>query len=239
MKRSAVAAAMVYMASALLGHSTSQVIPDGKRLALGQYCYTMSITKDGTTIPAGVTFQSITREQANGVDALAIVVHQHMYSGKFDMRDSLLLRREDLRPIRLDSDRDGKPHVHLEYSDRHISGWKMQDGSKQPIEVDLEAPVWDGNLWGETFAALPLIAGAALTLPTYQYDSGLGSFLVNVVDQHQESTPAGMVQAWRVRAGINRSELVEYIVSTLPGLEIAYHAGPYTQRLGGDCSQLK
>jgi len=239
MKHIITAAAMFCMASAVLGQSLPQTVPDGKRLALGQYCYTMSTTKNGTSTPVGVTFQSIAREQANGVDALAVVVHQHMFDGKFDLRDSFLLRHDNMRPIRLDTDRDGKPHVHLEYSNRHISGWKLQGGAKQPIEVELSAPVWDGNLWGLTFAALPLTTGTHLTLPTYQYDSGFGSFYVDVVDQHQESTPAGMVQAWRIQAGIERSEMVDYTVSTKPGLEIAYHAGPYTQRLGGDCSQIE
>lgn len=238
MKSSALAA-MVYMASALFGQSPTQPFPDGRRLALGRYCYTMSTTKDGALTPAGVTLQSITREQVNGVDALLIVVHQHMYNGKFDMRDSLLVHHDDLRPIRLDSERDQKPHVHLEYSDRHISGWKMQGDNKQPVEVDLNGPVWDGNLWGETFAALPLTAGASLSLPIYQYDSGLGSFFVDAVDRHPENTPAGVVQAWRVRAGTKRSEMVEYTVSSQPGLEIGYHAGPYTQSLGGDCNQIR
>jgi alpha-L-fucosidase 2 len=44
--------------------------------------------------------------QRNG-RALAIVVHQHLFNNKFDMRDNFLLRRDDLRPIRLDTDRDG------------------------------------------------------------------------------------------------------------------------------------
>ena len=87
------------------------------------------------------------------------------------MRDRFLLRAHDLRPIQLDTDRDGSPHVHLKYSDRHISGWKTVGATKKPIEVELSGPVWVGNLWGLTLASLPLTAGTDLTLPTYQYDS--------------------------------------------------------------------
>jgi len=239
MFRMALGAALVFAASALVAQSAKYTIPDGSNLALGQYCYTITATMDGTPKPIGVTYQSITREQSNGVDALAIVVHQHMYSGKFDMRDSFLLRRDDLRPLQLDTDRDGSPHVHLDYSDKRISGWKMVGTTKQPIKVDLSGPVWDGNLWGETFAALPLTPGVTLTLPTYQYDSGLGTFYVDTLDQHQESTPAGLVLAWRIKAGPSRAEQVEYTISTRPGLEIAYSAGPSSQRLGGDCSGVK
>ena len=87
------------------------------------------------------------------------------------MRDRFLLRPDDLRLSQLDTDRDGSPHVHLEYSDRHISGWKTFGAAKKPIQVELSGPVWDGNLCGLTLASLPLTAGTDLTLPTYQYDS--------------------------------------------------------------------
>ena len=239
MKQIAGAAYLLYATSALLGQSAGQVAPNGKLLELGQYCYTMTTSKDGITKPIGVTFQSISRERIQGVDALAIVVHQHTFDGKFDMRDSFLLRRDDLRPIRLDNDRNGLPHVHLDYSDRHISGWKMVRTTKIPIDVELSGQVWDGNLWGETFAALPLKAGSSVTLPTYQYDSGFGMFFVDALDQYPESTPSGTVQAWRIKAGPSRSEQVDYIVSTHPGLEIGYTAGPSSQHLGGNCSDVK
>ena len=236
MVRMALIAGIVLAASALDAQSATSTIPDGSHLALGQFCYTITATKEGAAKPIGVTYQSISHQHVHGVDALAIVVHQHMYSGKFDMRDSFLLRRDDLRPIQLDTDRDGAPHVHLDYSDKRISGWKMVGTTKQPISVDLSGPVWDGNLWGETFAALPLMSSGVLTLPTYQYDSGLGTFYVDTLGQHQESTADGVVQAWRIKAGLSRNEQVEYIVSTHPGLEIAYSAGPSSQRMGGDCT---
>ena len=200
------AVGFLFAASALGAQSTTVTVPDGSRLALGQYCYNMTAMKNGAEKPIGVTFQSISRQQFQGVDALAIVVHQHMFSGKFDMRDSFLLRRSDLRPMLLDTDRDGVPHVHLDYSERQITGWKMVGATKQPIHVDLAGPVWDGNLWGETFAALPLASHAALTLPTYQYDSGLGTFYIDTSDQHEESTPAGKVHAWQIKAGLSRAE---------------------------------
>ena len=232
-------AIIVFAATSLAAQSAQTTVPDGTRLKLGEFCYTMTAVKDGDAKPIGVTYQSVSREQVGGVDALAVVVHQHMYSGKFDMRDSFLLRRTDLRPIQLDTDRDGAPHVHLEYSDSRITGWKMSGKLKQPISVDLTGPVWDGNLWGETFAALPLTSGASLKLPTYQYDSGLGTFYVDAFSERSEDTPTGDVQAWHIKAGLSRAEQVEYTVSTHPGLEIAYSAGPSAQHIGGDCSGVK
>ena len=214
-------------------------IPDGTVLALGEYCYTITANKDGRQQPIGLTFQSVQRQQVNGVDALAIVVHQQLSNGKFDMRDSFLLHRKNLLPISLDTDRDGVPHVHLAYTTNRVTGWKMVDGKQQPIEITFHGPVWDGNLWGEIFAALPLQAGGTYHLPIYQYDSGQGSFYVNVTGKQKQNTPKGSVDAWRLQAGLKPTELVEYVVGSNPHLELAYSAGPSSQHLGGDCKDLR
>src|SRR5277367_5830666 len=77
------------------------------------------------------------------------------------------------------------PHVHLDYAPGRVTGWKMVGAAKQPIDVALDGRVWDGNLWGVTFAALPLKAGANYQLPVYQYDSGKGEFFVTVVGEQK------------------------------------------------------
>ena len=213
--------------------------PDGTLLKLGDYCYTITADHDGATEPIGLTFQTIHRQQVDGVDALAIVVHQHLSSGKFDMRDSFLLRRSDLRPIRLDNERNGLPHVHLDYTADHVSGWKMVDGKKQPIDIGFAGPVWDGNLWGETFAALPLEVGKEYQLPVYQYDSGKGFFFVNAVGRKKLDTPVGAFDAWVLRAGLKKDEQADYYVGSGERLELGYAAGPSSQHLGGDCGALR
>jgi hypothetical protein len=197
--------------------------PNGSSLALGDSCY---------------VFQSLKSERIDGVDVLAVVVHQHLLSGKFDMRDSLLLRKADLLPIRLDTDRDGSPHVHLDYSQNRVTGWKMVNGSKQPINVPLDGPVWDGNLWGVTFAALPLKEGATYRLPTYQYDNGKGEFFLTVAGQQKAATDKGTVDAWVVEAGLKPDERVQYLIGQRPPKELGYAAGPMSQHLGGDCTEL-
>jgi len=183
-------------------------VPDGSVLALGDSCYTITSTKDGVEQPIGFVFQRIRREQSNGVDTLAIVVHQHLLSGKFDMRDSFLLRRADLKPIRLDTDRGGAPHVHLDYTNNHVTGWKVVNGSRQPIDIAFDGPVWDGNLWGVTFAALPLKEGGNYQIPTYQYDSGNGNFLVTVKGERETDIPTGTVDAWVLEAGLKPASVL-------------------------------
>jgi len=232
-------AIVALLVSTLSYSKNSSPSPDGTRLELGEFCYTITASQDGKDKAVGFTFQSVRREQLDGVDALAVVVHQHLSNGKFDMRDSFLLRRADLRPIRLDTDRDGSPHVHLDYSDSHVTGWKMVDGKKQPIDVAFDAPVWDGNLWGELFAALPLQAGMAYQIPTFQYDSGRGFLLVNVVERRKVDTQSGVVDAWAIRAGPKKNEQVDYLVGSQPGIELGYTAGQNSQHLGGKCGTLR
>jgi len=210
------------------------VTPDGTALALGDVCYTISATKNGKEYAIGTTFQSVRREQVDGVDALAIVVHQRMFDGTFEMRDSLVVRRADLRPIRLDTDRNGAPHVHLDYTANRVNGWKMVGHDKQVIDVALNGPVWDGNLWGETFAALPLKDGGSYRLPVYQYDTGKGSFIVEVTGKRA----FGASDAWVLKAGLKEDQLVDYYVGVSPRIELGYAAGPSSQHLGGDCKGL-
>ncbi len=217
----------------------ASLTPDGTRLEQGNFCYTMTMKHDGVEQPSGFTFQSIHQTKVDGVDALAIVVHQHLSSGKFDMRDSFLLRRSDLRPIRLDNDFNGAPHVHLDYTANHVSGWKMVEGRKEPIDVAFDGPTWDGNLWGELFAALPLQQGARYQLPMYQYDSGKGSFFVNAAGKRPFATASGSVSAWTLKAGIKADEQYDYFVGSSRAIELGYAAGPSSQHLGGDCGTLR
>ena len=218
--------------------SNAAIVPDGTVLALGDSCYTITAKQDGTEQPVGLVFQSVRRQEVNSIEALAIIVHQHLSNGKFDMRDSLLLRRSDLRPIRLDTDRNGAPHVHLDYTAHRISGWKMVNGAKEPIDIALDGPVWDGNLWGVTFAALPLKTGGDYRIPTYQYDNGKGAFLVTVKGARKIDTPTGAVDAWVLEAGVKVDERVEYLVGKNPPRDLGYLAGPMSQHIGGDCSNL-
>ncbi|WP_263410507.1 DUF3108 domain-containing protein [Terriglobus tenax] len=218
--------------------SSAAVVPDGSVLALGDSCYTITSKQDGAERSVGAVFQRIQRQDMNGVDVLAVIVHQHLSSGKFDMRDSFLLRRKDLRPIRLDTERNGAPHVHLDYAAHRISGWKMVNGVKEPIDLALDGPVWDGNLWGVTFAALPLKAGGDYRIPTYQYDSGKGTFLVTVKETRKIEIPTGVADAWVLEAGLKADERVEYLVGKNPPRDLGYLAGPMSQHIGGDCSGI-
>lgn len=213
-------------------------VPNGFDLPLGDSCYTITTVQDGKEQPIGYVFQSLASEHKDGIDELTVIVHQHLLTKKFDMRDRLVLRRMDLTPIRLDTDRDGSPHVHLDYAPGHVTGWKIVNGMKQPIDVAFNGRVWDGNLWGVTFAALPLKIGAKYRLPVYQYDDGKGEFFVTVEGEQIVGTPKGDMKAWVAEVGRTPDERIKYLLGQTPAMELGYTAGPMSQHLGGDCSGL-
>jgi hypothetical protein len=119
--RSPVAVLLLLVASSPSLSQSSLPSPDGTRLELGEFCYTITSNEDGKDRPVGYTFESVRRGQVDGVDTLAVIVHQHLANGSFDIQDRLLLRRVDLRPIRLDTDLYGAPHAHLGYSDGRVA----------------------------------------------------------------------------------------------------------------------
>ena len=218
---------------------STAVTPDGTALRTGDSCYTMFSTTGGKH-PIGVTFQSIQPVKAGSVDALAVVVHQHMSDGKFDMRDAFLLRRKDMLPISFENTRFGKPHVHLEYGERKVDGWKLaKDGHKDEVHLTFATPVWEGNLWGVTFAALPLRQGESYRLPIYQYDSGPDEFLVDVKAPGTSPGTHGPEPQWELRAG-TAAFRADYRVSGGPTrMEQSYVAGTQTQEPGGDCTGVQ
>jgi hypothetical protein len=220
----------------LAADATPSAVPDGTLLPIGKACY--ALTAGGKAI--GASYQSVMPAKApDGTDALAIVVHQRLSNGRFDMRDAFLVRRSDLRPISLANSRDGKPHVQLTYRDGRVLGWKEDKAGRVEVDQALAGPVWDGNLWGAAFAALPLAPKAQFTLPFYQYDRGLGTFAVAVTGEETVATPQGPRPAWIVKAGVQGQPAAEYLIAKADRQELGYRAGPTAQLLGGDCTGIE
>ena len=225
-------------ATSLVGASATPK-PEGKRLRAGVTCY--SIMRGDEVV--GTTAQTITATTDNGRRAWDIVVHQKVAAAGFDMRDHFVLDRNALLPIRFDSaaGRDtsvrGYHRIRLVYGDGHVRGVRETAEGKTAIDVALASPVWEGNLWGITFAALPLRAGGTYSLPFWQYDKGRGAFTVRVVGEEKVSTPAGAVDAWVLEAGADPARLARYQIAKASRQELGYTAGPSSQRLGGDCDE--
>lgn len=215
------------------------VVPDGGRLSEERKCFTLSMTRDGASRPIGVTWQTIERDTVDGHPVLRVVVHQSVNGGAFDMRDEFVLEAASLRPISLVNRRQGQIHVRLTYGPERITGEKIEGGVSTPIDVPLTGPVWEGNLFGQTFAALPLAEGAEFAVPYWQYDKGFGTFSMRVVGSETVRTPDGPVEAWVVEAGPDEDRDLTYLISTSGNRELGYRAAQGSQSLGGDCSSLE
>ncbi len=209
------------------------VKPDGRKLKPVDQCFV--IARGGQAM--GLTRQTIKATTAGGKPAWDVVVHQRIGDGKFDMRDHFVLSRKDLLPISFDNRRNGEEHVRLRYASGRIMGTRTDKGIATPIDVAAPAPVWDGNLWGVTFGALPLRDGATFDLPYYQYDQGLAQFTLTVKGSEDVVTPAGTVSAWRVELP-GRNGVTTLLLAKRDGAELGTRSGPFTTTPGGDCSGI-
>jgi hypothetical protein len=214
-------------------------LPDGRRLAEGDACYTLNMNHGGTVRPIGATWQTVKRALRDHHPVLEIVVHQSVNNGAFDMRDEFVLDAASLRPLALTNYRKGELHVRLAYADDRVTGERFNaDGTATPIDVPLPVPVWEGNLFGLTFAALPLAEGATFSLPYWQYDKGFGGFTVEVTGSRTVETASGLIDAWIVGAVAGDGPTMTYLISKADHRELSYSAAQGSQSAGGDCSAI-
>ena len=204
---------------------------DGNRLQAGSRCF--ALLQDGTVV--GATRQTVAPVTASGKPAWDVVIHQRLTGGRFDMRDHFVLRRDDLTPISLDNRRFGEEHVRVAYAPGKIT--TVRKGSA-PVDTPVSGRIWDGNLWGLTFAALPLAAGGHYELPFYQYDKGFDRFVVDVVGSATITTPDGPTEVWEVELGATADRKIRYHIGKRYPAELGNQAGPFAQKLGGDCSGI-
>jgi len=222
---------------ALLGSGAETPKMEGAQLRPGSSCY--SIVAGDKVI--GTTWQTITASTAQNKPVWDVVVHQKLDGGKFDMRDHFVLDRTTLLPIRMDSKRGiersdrGWHRIDLSYARDRITGTQESASGSKAVDVPLTGPTWDGNLWGVTFAALPLRDGASFQLPFWQYDKGFGTFTVKVVGRQDVDTPAGRVGAWLLDAGPDAAHPYRYLISRRTRQELGYSGEGGSQRLTGTC----
>jgi hypothetical protein len=129
--------------------------------------------------------------------------------------------------------------IHLDYGSDRVIGTRQTASGTIKIDVPIDAPVWEGNLWGPTFAALPLRDGRRFRLPFWQYDKGFGEFIVKVSGSEDVQTPAGKVAAWVVEAGDDPKKMVRYLIAKKSRAELGYGSEGMRQRIGGDCRGLE
>lgn len=216
---------------------------DGKLLSETEQCFAMVRSTPDGEMRIGDTWQSVTATEVDGKPAWKVVVHQRGMNGSFDMRDEFLLWQMDLRPISLESvaKRGGETvhEVNLNYSENSAIGEKrMPGGDALKINESFDGPVWDGNLWGLTFAALPLEQGMHYEIPAFQYDKGQGSFVVDVIGTDTVAVNGEAVEVFVVKGGMKDTSQTEYLIRQSPRAEIGYRGQGFSQTLGGDCDGM-
>ena len=204
-------------------------VPDGTKLHEGSTCYTLTRADK----PIGQTWQRIRAAEEAGAPVWDVIVHQHLANGAFDMRDHFVLRRADLSPIRMDSQRNGAEHVRVRYGGDRI---EVERPGQAMTSFHALGTLWDGNLWGLTFAALPLAEGRTFAVPFFQYDKGLGRFDVEVVGSAQVNGRSAWLIDVNADGGSGRT--VRYQISKDPAEELGTESPMVGQHLGGDCSAL-
>ena len=214
--------------------------PQGARVVPGDQCFaiTRPDAASGDDVVIGATHQVIRRVRIDSRAAFDIVVNQSVPAAKFAMRDHFVLARADLTPIAFDSRRNGVDHVSLSYAPGRVTGRRIEKGATVPIDVAVPTPVWEGNLWGVTFGALPLAAGRSFALPFYQYDSGIGRFDLAVTGSERVATPTGAVDAWTVAIVKDGKPGGTALIAKRDGRELGLRSPRGGTRLGGDCKGL-
>lgn len=212
--------------------------PEGARLPDYDACYTISRTRDGVSQPIGVAWQTVEHGRRDGRPVVLVTVHQSIANGAFDMRDDFVLDGSTLRPLSLLNRRNGQTHVELSYEEGRVRGSRTEEGRTSSINVPLPSPVFEGNLYGVTFAALPLSEGARFTLPYWQYDKGFGEFHLHVAGSETVETPEGPAEAWVVTASAEPARELTYYIGKSDRRELGYRAPQGGQFLGGDCSAI-
>lgn len=221
----------------LFGATDGPDSPDGTRLFAGETCY--AVEMNGQVM--GATRQVVNEVEHEGRPAWRIEIHQRLPAMQFEVRDTFIVDRRDLSAIHYESDRaasDRAPaqSIRISYGADRLVGSKTVSETLTPIEAPLAGPVLDGNLWGLTFSGLDLHEGARHTLPFWHYDKGFGQFDVAVVADRKVETPEGRVDAWVLEAGDGSGPTTTYLIAKTSHAELGYSAGPFSQRLGGDCS---
>jgi hypothetical protein len=224
----------------MLTVAVSLGVPDGGRLIGDRACYTIFAPTNSGDRPIGDTLQTVERVSQRGRAIWQITVHQRLSNGKFDLRDEFTLDGKTLLPLRLKTTLNRKPHADLVYVKGRVTGFHIdRTGAKHRVDRPLGGPIWDGNLFGLTFATLPLSQGARFQVPYFQYDRGFGMFTVTVTGSEKIRTPAGTVDAWVLDAGPSPSQRLVYFIEKDDRRELGYRSSQGGQRLGGLCHGLQ
>ncbi|MEL7689906.1 hypothetical protein [Citromicrobium bathyomarinum] len=199
---------------------------DGDRLKEGQTCFALKAGED----VVGFQRETITPDVSIEGPAWRIVSQQVLPERGITFVDHFLLDRETLAPIAFHSILNGQEIARLSYLNGRIFGKRFdrQDKSAKPVDLTPEGPVLDGNLWGPLLAALDLEEGMQLRPQIYQYNDGLGRFVIDVTGVDTIETVDGPREVYLVDMGFSEDRLTTYLIGTADGTEYGTRADGFS-----------
>lgn len=209
--------------------------PDATRLAEGQRCYQM--LRGGE--PFGFTRQTVEAAPSIQGSAWQIRIEQIIPANSFRFTDTFLVRSDTLAPIAFHSVLKGEEIARLLYMGDRIVGWKKGEQAAEPVDLALDAPVLEGNLWGLTLSSLPLEAGYSVRFPVYQYHRNLTEFVIDVTGEETIETPDGQREVWLVKLGHSPEQRATYLIGKEDGREYGYRGSGFAQEMMADCSAIE
>ena len=152
--------------------------------------------------------------------------------------DHFLLERETLSPVAFHSILNGQEIARLSYLNGRIFGKRFdrQDQATKPVDLAPDGPVLDGNLWGPLLAALKLENGMQLRPQIYQYNTGLGTFVIDVAGVETIDTVDGPRDVYLVEMGFTQDRLTTYLIGKDDGTEYGTRANNFSTTRLPDCT---
>ena len=106
------------------------------------------------------------------------------------------------------------------------------------MDLNADGPVLDGNLWGPLLAALNLEDGMQLRPQIYQYNDGLGNFVIDVTGVDTIETADGPRDVYLVDMGFSEDRLTTYLIGKADGTEYGSRSGNFSTTRLPDCAGL-
>lgn len=179
---------------------------DGSRLRAGTWDVTLTVHREGQTMPLGTQHYELV--EVNAADPMWMLITTT--SSEIGVAtDTVIALRSSLVPVRHRS-HTTRRNMFLEFDGTNVTGtYEPTDGPVRTIDRTTETPTFDSGMLELIICALPLRAGYATRIPTYiEEHQGLAWFDVEVTG---EATVDG-VAGWVVRA-VGPAQPVEFVIA--------------------------
>lgn len=221
----------------VIGNESDNELPSSDYLAVGNYCYLSSVP-DGENQKKVVA--KVSKKIVKKGEETFIAIHQVMPSRNFNMKDQFVLNR-DMTPTHFYHSRMGGKSLSIDYDYDGVSTSVFllgQQTNEDGFSLKFDGKLWEGNLWGTLFTALPLQQNTTFSIPTYHYQNGPSN--LEIVDVRKNDIVFNKQSIPVFEVDVNASGLMTtYFVSVEDRVELGYENSAFSQWIGGNCNDMK